>query len=114
MVKCSKCGSQIADNEKFCGECGTPRPVEAQPTPPNEEAMELKPAPPVQSAAVPKLPKFPSKKIEINRNLLIVILLVFLLTISCSCFYIIDDIRNYGPIHRFIFNLLLDLGLVSF
>lgn len=45
---CVKCGSQIAENSKFCPVCGNP--IEMQPMAPQQPAAPAQPAAPVQPA----------------------------------------------------------------
>ena len=33
MSLCSKCGANVAPNEKFCGSCGAPQPLDDTPMP---------------------------------------------------------------------------------
>jgi len=47
-MSCPRCQSQVADGTKFCGVCGSPMNVGAQPTPPPPPAPPFPiPAPPL-------------------------------------------------------------------
>jgi hypothetical protein len=45
MVNCSNCGSGIADDQEFCGQCGAPRPTAEEVT--NQEQIQEFPEDPV-------------------------------------------------------------------
>ncbi len=59
-MKCSNCGAELAPEDRFCGECGAPRP----PVPPPIVEAELPeaqpPPPPVAAAPLPEAP--PTRK----------------------------------------------------
>ena len=71
---CNKCGSQLADNATFCGNCGTPvsaAPAPAEAAPAAEAPVEAAPVPaapaeaaPVEAAAVEAAPAAEAAPVE--------------------------------------------------
>lgn len=71
---CNKCGSQLADNATFCGNCGTPvsaAPAPAEAAPATEAPVEAAPVPaapaeaaPVEAAAVEAAPAAEAAPVE--------------------------------------------------
>lgn len=71
---CNKCGSQLADNATFCGNCGTPvsaAPAPAEAAPAAEASVEAAPVPaapaeaaPVEAAAVEAAPAAEAAPVE--------------------------------------------------
>ena len=59
MINCSNCGSGIADDQEFCGQCGAPRPTMQEAA--IEETVEGVPEEPVP------VPEAPAQEQDIER-----------------------------------------------
>jgi hypothetical protein len=59
-MKCSSCGAELAPEDRFCGECGAPRPPVPPPLVEAERPAAQPPPPPFTPAPVPEAP--PTRK----------------------------------------------------
>ena len=102
-MKCEHCGSEIAENEKFCGECGAPRPEQIIPPPSKKQRNLAKagnsahqiPADARRNAPVSASSPFAPPKTILKRYWKLILIAVIILILQFVCwFQLVDSVKH--------------------